>query len=1043
MGELAKLKDGVLGYMGFNNKYTLDALIEPANYWTWITVGDSWASRMHPNFCKPLKGYLLIVGESEIVPAWEEGGFSIGFGDVKYSDHGYADAGGAPAPDLIVGRIIGDSAAALTKPIQASIGVHQSSSGYAFGRDNATLISGAGLGTFVSDINDMASILGSEFTVNKMHWKDYFPVKEPFQRDFQPDDGFAVGAVYGDDSAEIIIADASADRIFIYDRDGSLIYAFDRTFDGGDGLAVGYVMGSGRGQIIHADLSHDYVYVTDLEENTPGNIEAVVVDSFEASFDQGDFLAVGDLQGDSREDILIGDVSLNQVFIRDLNATTWSWFNRELEASDNLAVGDILGGVKDEVVIADRSANKILVYDAKGKLQASKEFKNVTIGSKTMTWLEYIDFDKKLWQDVGGSALAVGQLYPWPSAKDSGKEEILLAPAENYRHIFVYWWYADKKVLLDTGAIPFDFDGSNALATGDIGHYIRTQDEVLVADGDSFSPDYIRMFDTNNWVSRVHQALPDFTKDADLMYWSGHGNSHGWDDGIDSYWHGSLFPLQFNNHNPVVLGASCQTGYYEDGTLEDKNIAESFLGSGAAVYIGATQSSHGGEDTEATEKLFTDWKASQSIGEAFTKLEQDMWTSYAKNVHDDWWFWVWEYNLYGDPKFGRIAAPSGTEASTPPSTLQIEVPEYTVNVDHLGNGLDYVGIPGGRVWVERGQLRVPFYSTAITYPQGYEIQDVVLTERSGLVTDTGLHIPMTAVTVTPSICDPVPYSGTVGGWFPEEEYHWEVMENADGSTILNIVMYPLQYNPLTTDARFYGNYSFDINWTVSPLTVTSSATDKDAYEQGETVAVDIALSNSGEGQDAIVSAVIKRYGSGEIVDGLLLTTLGGLGGEASFSPQWDTTGFEPGAYYVEVTVEDTAGTLLDRRTEVFQVGIASGEVTHFSAMPRYFDVGDTISASLTFQNTGTVDLSGTALISVRDEAGAVVEEFAHDIADLSPGNSIQFDDIWDTSGAEEGSYTLVGYVAYISMTTDPVFASVSTGRAEVSLYLPIICKNHS
>ena len=117
---------------------------------------------------------------------------------MKYSDHPYADTGGNPAPDLVVGRIVGDSASRLIKPIQASIGVHKDTSGYAFERDNATLISGPGYGLFEQDIEDIAYILDNEFSVKKNHCNDYFYVSTPIYHNFDQNDGYAVGDVMCD-----------------------------------------------------------------------------------------------------------------------------------------------------------------------------------------------------------------------------------------------------------------------------------------------------------------------------------------------------------------------------------------------------------------------------------------------------------------------------------------------------------------------------------------------------------------------------------------------------------------------------------------------------------------------------------------------------------------------------------------------------------------------------------------------------------------------------------------------------------------------------
>ena len=72
---------------------------------------------------------------------------------------------------------MGDHPDVMVKPIQASIGVYTGAAGYAFDQDQATLISGPGFGTFVSDIQTVGSILHNKgLLVAPVHTKDYFRV---------------------------------------------------------------------------------------------------------------------------------------------------------------------------------------------------------------------------------------------------------------------------------------------------------------------------------------------------------------------------------------------------------------------------------------------------------------------------------------------------------------------------------------------------------------------------------------------------------------------------------------------------------------------------------------------------------------------------------------------------------------------------------------------------------------------------------------------------------------------------------------------------
>jgi len=311
---------------------------------------------------------------------------------------------------------------------------------------------------------------------------------------------------------------------------------------------------------------------------------------------------------------------------------------------------------------------------------------------------------------------------------------------------------------------------------------------------------------------------------------------------------------------------------------------------------------------------------------------------------------------------------------------------------------------------------------------GYRVQDVSLTDRSGLVTDTGLHLPIATMlpggTGIKGNRDQTPSEG----WFPEltKQYEWKVIENPDNTTTLIIAMYPFYYNGQSTDVKFYKNYSFTIDYTPSDVEITSLLTDKYSYPQGDPVQMNMGINNGGNPQDVIVSAIIKPYASDNMVDSLPLSTLKNLSNYGSFSDQWDSSGFEPGYYAVEVTIKDTGNNILDKKTHMFRLGISSGEVMSLTANPGHFDIGDTISLSMTFKDTGTIPITGTAIIMVKDKSGNTVKEFKHPVTDLTPANSITFDDTWDTTGMEEGVYSIFGYVLFDSKSSEPMTTTVSS-----------------
>jgi hypothetical protein len=354
-------------------------------------------------------------------------------------------------------------------------------------------------------------------------------------------------------------------------------------------------------------------------------------------------------------------------------------------------------------------------------------------------------------------------------------------------------------------------------------------------------------------------------------------------------------------------------------------------------------------------------------------------------------------------------------------------------------GLDHVHIPGGGKTLEPDQPQVPLYTVAVDYAPGYQVQDVTLTQRSAPSTTTGLNLPL----VSGDRAGDGPYAaGSTAepaspGWYPQEDYGWQVVPRGDGSTTLKITVFPFRYNPDTTNVEFYPDWTFGIDYVSSTVEIDLLATDQPAYAQGDEVMVDLWLNNPEEAKDLIVEAVVKAEGSDEVLNGLLLRSLTNLAGPATFSSRWDSGSAEPGYYVVEAAIRDSDSQVLDHETQSFRLGIAAGEITTFAATPSLFDVGDTIDISLVFENTGTLPLTGTATIQVLDEQGEQVQQFDHALAGLAAGGSLRFDDAWDTTGAQEGDYTLAGQVQYEARATE---LKVITASTETRVYLPAILK---
>ena len=363
------------------------------------------------------------------------------------------------------------------------------------------------------------------------------------------------------------------------------------------------------------------------------------------------------------------------------------------------------------------------------------------------------------------------------------------------------------------------------------------------------------------------------------------------------------------------------------------------------------------------------------------------------------------------------------------SYVEVSIPDYTLT--RVGN-IDYVEIPGGRMLLEEeGRPMVPYYVKLINYSKEYRVQDVILEERSGLRTATGLRLP---TVVLHPLSNPETNAETTKGWYPVESYRWRILMNNDGSSTLVIFIFPFFYNPETTECRYYTYYRFRIIDILSTVSILEMTTDKTIYDPGEKVTINVSLNNSGKAMDVVANALIRQYGSERIVDSLPLMMLRNVMGEASFSTIWNTEGFPTDYYYVEITLNDTSGNWLDKRTCEFRLGRPLINITSFSVEPQHFKIGDKVRITLEAVNTGSTNLSGRCIFTIWKGNSSVWYSYQN-FSSLAPKASLRFTSTWDTSLAEKGAlYYVVSYVSYESQTTPPAVVVVSTNYPPVARF---------
>lgn len=175
MAELAVCKNGVLGYRRPGTNWTTAQVLKND-----LKTDGIWGSRL--SLESALGGYLLLVGETDIIPAFTIPSRVRFRGETSYhtvhlSDSPYADVcGDDNLPELKVGRIIGNTAADLITPISTSIAVHRGDRFLSYDGSHALVASGADdtWEQFVQETHVVGDILrGKGVNVEHQDW-DYY-----------------------------------------------------------------------------------------------------------------------------------------------------------------------------------------------------------------------------------------------------------------------------------------------------------------------------------------------------------------------------------------------------------------------------------------------------------------------------------------------------------------------------------------------------------------------------------------------------------------------------------------------------------------------------------------------------------------------------------------------------------------------------------------------------------------------------------------------------------------------------------------------------
>jgi chitodextrinase len=370
--------------------------------------------------------------------------------------------------------------------------------------------------------------------------------------------------------------------------------------------------------------------------------------------------------------------------------------------------------------------------------------------------------------------------------------------------------------------------------------------------------------------------------------------------------------------------------------------------------------------------------------------------------------------------FAAVQAEEAAKAYT------VEVPAYTVT-EH--GGTHYIDIEGAaKLNREEGRPQVPYLREAVEYPRGYRVRNVVLKEVAEPESTRGLKLPV--VRLDPYREDPLPMTR---GYYPQDQYEWNVLEEPDGGQLLNLYVYPVHYLPGKELVVFYPRFEFEMDVAATTVSIDGIRTDKPTYDPGDEVMLELVLANTGEEQDVSAEARVRRTTGSKPVPDLKAMRLS-LGEHDTVRLVWSSSKQQPGEYEFEVSVRDSRRRELDRAQTWFRLGRPQAEVIGFKADPEQFKVGDDVELAFSLRNTGTCRLSGEAVFEVM--AGeSLVNRSVQAFGDLTTGSSRQFSETWSTDGASEGLvYDVVALASYEGTATLAERAEVSTNARPVASF---------
>jgi hypothetical protein len=189
----------------------------------------------------------------------------------------------------------------------------------------------------------------------------------------------AVGDVDGDGQDEIITAPMAGGgpHIRVFSKSGNLVsefFAYASNFTGGVNVAVGDVDGDGQDEIITAPMAGGGPHIRVFSKS--GNLVSEFF-AYDASFDGGVNVAVGDISNNGMAEIVLAPISKHVSEIKVFNyknsqKASWLAYDTDMRSGVNISIADVNNDNWPEIVTvpAKDYAPQVKMFNIRGRLKS-------------------------------------------------------------------------------------------------------------------------------------------------------------------------------------------------------------------------------------------------------------------------------------------------------------------------------------------------------------------------------------------------------------------------------------------------------------------------------------------------------------------------------------------------------------------------------------------------------------------------------------------------------------------------------------------------